>query len=78
MILIIVERGITNMKTYLNLIKKYTNLFLSLLGLVYLLQELLNWFEGDSPINVAFIVTSSLILGHLSIPSFKKFNKKKG
>jgi hypothetical protein len=59
-------------KKYLGLIKKYSNSFIVLLGMIYLSHELWGWFEGDLLIRIAVTGTISYILVELSEFLYKK------
>jgi hypothetical protein len=61
-----------NMKSYSTLIKDYVKFYIMNLGLLYLSQELWNWFEGDSLLKMAAIGTISFIVVDL----IKLFNRK--
>jgi hypothetical protein len=61
-----------NMKSFSTLIKDYVKFYIMNLGLLYLSQELWNWFEGDSLLVMAAIGTISFIVVDL----IKLFNRK--
>lgn len=60
------------MESYLTLIKEYVKFYIMNLGLVYLMQELWNWFQGDSLLKIAAIGTTSFIIVDL----IQRFNRK--
>lgn len=62
-----------NVESYLNYIKKYINFFLVFLGLNFLMQELWNWFEGDSLIRNAVAITIANIFINLIIFLYRKY-----
>ncbi|AGA68231.1 hypothetical protein Desdi_0704 [Desulfitobacterium dichloroeliminans LMG P-21439] len=56
-------------------VKEYLLFFLVFLGLIYLFDELWNWFYGDSLIRNAFAVTITIILidvGKIVCQGFRK------
>lgn len=61
-------------KIFFGLIKKYSNSFLVLLGMIYLSHELWGWFEGDLLIRIAVTGTISYILVELSEFLYKKLS----
>jgi hypothetical protein len=58
-------------------ILRYVIFFLVLLGLLFLLQELWNWFQGDSLLLNAITITIAIILLDLCRLLFNKFTQKK-
>ncbi|EHQ89917.1 hypothetical protein [Desulfosporosinus youngiae] len=65
------------MNGLLSSILGYLRFFLILLGLTYFLDELWNWFEGDSLLRNAIAMTIAIMLFDLGRLLFKKLNLKK-
>jgi len=65
------------MENYLTLIKEYVKFYIINLGLVYLMQELWSWYEGDSLLKLASIGTTSFIIVDLVQRFYMKYRTNK-
>jgi hypothetical protein len=65
------------MKMYLEWVTRYVNFFFSFLGILFLVQELWNWFEGDSLLRNAAAITVAIALFDFCKFLFKKLKQKK-
>lgn len=65
------------MESHLSLIKEYVKFYIMNLGLVYLMQKLWNWFEGDSLLKLAAIGTTSFIMVDLIQSLNRKYSTNK-
>lgn len=54
------------MYIFLNLILKYVKIYLLSLGLTYLFNQLWDWFQGDSLLENAVIITLAVIAADLA------------
>ena len=54
------------MYIFINLIVRYVKAYLLGLGLIYLCNELWGWFQGDSLLENAVIITFAIIVADLA------------
>ncbi|SDH43889.1 hypothetical protein SAMN05443529_11380 [Desulfosporosinus hippei DSM 8344] len=65
------------MNRFITSILGYVKFFLIFLALIFLSDQLWNWFEGDSLLRNAVAVTIAIMLGDLGRLLFKRFTQRK-